>query len=168
MSYAFESLIRTVPDWPKAGVVFRDISPALAQDFEGVMAAMAGLFSSDDLVSIDAFAGIDARGFIFASALAQRLGKNMLMIRKGGKLPPPSFRESYALEYGDAHLELGQGAGRVIVLDDVLATGGTLKAAADLCAKAGYTVQGFAVLINLTFLNDFAWQGMKVKSVLRY
>lgn len=165
-----EKLIDTTPDFPQKGVLFRDISPLLAARFADVITAMGGLFTTEELKQTDAFAGIDARGFIFASALAAAHGKNMVMIRKGGKLPPPSLSESYALEYGSATLEMKPAAApaRIILLDDVLATGGTFGGAATLCARAGYTVAGLAALIDLKFLNDFSWQGLRVRSLFAY
>lgn len=163
-----EQLITLTPGFPKDGVVFRDISSLLATRFNDVIDVMSNLFTYGEIKDTDAFAGIDARGFIFAAGLAARHGKNMVMIRKDGKLPPPSFNEAYSLEYGSAVLELKPGAGKVIVLDDVLATGGTLHAGANLCAKAGYEVTALATLIDLKFLNDFSWQGMKARSVWQY
>lgn len=164
-----EQMIALTPDFPKEGVVFRDISPLLSQRFNDVIDVFSNVFTVSEIKHVDAFAGIDARGFIFASALAARHGKNMLMIRKGGKLPPPSLQASYSLEYGSSVLELKPGAGgKVIVLDDVLATGGTLAAGADLCTKAGYEVMALAALLDLRFLNDFSWNGMRARSVWAY
>lgn len=160
--------IEAVPDFPKPGVVFRDISPLLASHFPQAVDAMAALFRPEDLSEVDSFAGIDARGYIFAAALAARLDKNFVMPRKGGKLPEPFVEKEYALEYGVARLQIKRGSGRVIIVDDVVATGGTLKAAADLCHDAGYKVVGFAALIDLTFLNDFTWKGLKVRSLIQY
>lgn len=174
-SFLYEHLIATTPDWPQKGVLFRDISPLLSQKFAETIDALAGLFLLEEIARVDAFAGVDARGFIFASALAQKFGKNMVMIRKGGKLPPPAHQESYALEYGSATLELKPAvsmngrAPRIVILDDVLATGGTLSAAANLCVRAGYDVLGLATLIDLKFLSrDYSWRGMKPKSVIVY
>jgi adenine phosphoribosyltransferase len=172
--FAYTHLIAETPDWPVTGVLFRDISPLFAQKFPETIDALAGVLATDDIARVDAFAGVDARGFIFAAALAQKFKKNMVMIRKSGKLPPPSMSESYALEYGSATLELKPAAPidgrapRVIVLDDVLATGGTFKAAADLCANAGYDVISLATLINLSFLNTFEWRGIKPRALITY
>ena len=149
-------------------MVFRDISPLLAQKFPETVEAMIGLFSTVELDAIDAFAGIDARGFIFASAMAANTGKNLIMVRKGGKLPPPASSQEYTLEYGTAMMELKHGAGRIAIIDDVVATGGTLQAAAELCQKAGYSVYALAALLDLQYLNDFTWNGLKPRSVIQY
>lgn len=169
MSIDFKQHIDGVPDFPVAGVTFLDISPLLSSHFKAVIDAMIALFSAEELAAIDAFAGIDARGFIFAAAMAERTGKNMLMIRKGGKLPPPKVSTSYDLEYGSADIELREAAPlKLVLVDDVLATGGTLQAAADLCVQAGHDVRALATFIDLRFLNDFSWQGQKVRSAVQY
>lgn len=121
-----------------------------------------------DLAEIDAFAGVESRGFIWAAAMAAQTQKGFVAVRKAGKLPPPTFRESYKLEYGEATLELPPGTQRVVLVDDVLATGGTLQASLNLCAKAGYTVKDILVLIDLSSLNQFRFQGEKVKSLIQY
>lgn len=163
-----EKLIATTQDWPIPGVLFRDISPLLATRFNETIDAMAMLYSAEEMAGIHALAGVDARGFIFASALAVRLNKNMVMVRKGGKLPPPAYEKIYQLEYGEARLELKPGQGNVLVFDDVVATGGTLAAAADICEMAGYTVKGFGALIDLRALNVFRWNGLAVRSLFHY
>lgn len=163
-----KTYIEDVADFPAKGVTFRDISPLLAQKFPETIKAMAALLSPDDLEEIHAFAGVDSRGFIFAAALASLCNKQFVMPRKAGKLPQPYAQKDYALEYGTASLQLKHGKGNVIIVDDVLATGGTMKAAAELAEEAGYTVKGFITLIDLKFLNDFSWKNMTVKSLMKY
>jgi adenine phosphoribosyltransferase len=168
MDHPLKAHIAAVPDFPAPGVLFRDISPLLRGHFPATMDALAGLLTADEVARLDAVAGMDARGFLFAGALAQRWGKGLIMVRKGGKLPPPVAGADYALEYATARMEVQPGAGRVLIVDDVLATGGTMGAAADLLAEAGYAVAAIATLIDLAFLNDFAWRGMRARSVVRY
>jgi adenine phosphoribosyltransferase len=120
------------------------------------------------LQNVDVIAGIESRGFILAAALAKHSGKGFIPLRKAGKLPPPTVSESYALEYGSATLELAPGQGRVIILDDVLATGGTLQAGIKLCERAGYEVCDVGVLINLAFLNTMQFNKLPVKSLIIY
>ena len=162
-----KKLIRDVPDFPKPGILFRDMSPLL-QNPEALSFVAENLVKKTDLSRIDFFAGIESRGFILAALLAGAHRKGFLPIRKAGKLPPPTKRVSYALEYGEATIELPHGHGRVMVVDDVLATGGTLQAAIDLCGHAGYTVESAAVLINLTFLNQMKFKNAEVFSLVQY
>lgn len=129
---------------------------------------MSALLNKEELEDIDAFAGVDSRGFIFAAALASHCKKQFVMPRKAGKLPSPYAEKEYALEYGHAKLQLKHGTGNVMVVDDVLATGGTLKAAAELCIEAGYTVKGFLTLIDLKYLNDFSWNGLRARALINY
>ncbi len=165
----FKALIEDVPDFPEPGILFRDISPLLLHHFPETIEAMSGLLEEAEWQNIDALAGIESRGFIFAAALAHHLGKGFLMVRKKGKLPKPACHEEYALEYGTAALEIHQGQGqRILLVDDVLATGGTFAAAANLSERAGYAVEGFLTLIDLQFLNDFNWQGKSVRSLVQY
>jgi len=145
------SLTREVPDFPAPGVQFKDLTPLLA-DPDGLAAvtdALSQVASGAELI-----AGIDARGFLLGAAVATRLGTGVLAVRKGGKLPPPVFSETYTLEYGTATLEIpAEGvelAGRnVVIIDDVLATGGTLAATARLLDDAGAAVIGAAVVLEL-------------------
>ena len=149
-----EGLTRVVHDFPEPGIVFRDLTPVLADQcgFEAVTDALAQLVAGADLI-----AGIDARGFLLGGAVALRLGVGVLAIRKGGKLPPPVHSRSYTLEYGSATLEIPAAgialAGRrVAIIDDVLATGGTLAAARDLLDAAGAEVTRAAAVIELAAL----------------
>jgi adenine phosphoribosyltransferase len=148
------SLIREVADFPEAGVQFKDLTPLFA-DPHGLAAvtdALADVASGADLI-----AGIDARGFLIGGAVAARLGTGVLAVRKGGKLPPPVRTERYTLEYGTAALEIPADgielAGRnVVILDDVLATGGTMAATHRLLERAGARVTTAAVVVELTGL----------------
>jgi adenine phosphoribosyltransferase len=143
--------IRDVPDFPAPGVLFRDISPLLADPaaFMAVAGAIAGRHRGD----ADLVAGIEARGFLLAGAIGYASGLGVVPIRKAGKLPAPTVAASYALEYGEAAIELPaaafDGASRVIIVDDVLATGGTLLAAVDLVHRAGGEVAGVSVIMDL-------------------
>jgi adenine phosphoribosyltransferase len=152
-----------VPDWPKEGIVFKDISPLLADSnaFNHSTLLMRGLI--DQQVNVSCIVGIEARGFIFGAYLAKRMGLGFIPVRKKGKLPPPVISKEYELEYGTDTLEIKQGSGKVIIVDDVYATGGTAKATRDLCQEAGYDVIDEVYLINLSFLNKD-----KVKSVLTF
>ena len=150
-----ESLMREVPDFPEPGIQFKDLTPVLA-DAHGlavVTDALAAVAGGADLV-----AGIDARGFLLGAAVATRLGTGVLAVRKGGKLPPPVHSESYDLEYGTATLEIPADgmelAGlRVLLIDDVLATGGTLAAAVKILRAGGATITGAAVVLELAALD---------------
>jgi adenine phosphoribosyltransferase len=145
--------IRDVPDYPQPGVLFKDITPLLADGpaFAAVVAALAA--GSDDVTKV---AGIEARGFILAAPVAYMLGAGFVPVRKQGKLPAETYAESYQLEYGTATLEVHTDAfnpaDRVLVVDDVLATGGTAAATASLIRRAGATVTGIVVLLELGFL----------------
>ena len=148
------SLTREVADFPEPGVQFKDLTPLFADRdaLSEVVDALAGIASGADLV-----AGIDARGFLVGAAVATRLGAGVLAIRKGGKLPPPVLSEDYEREYGPASMEIPADSidlrGRAIVLmDDVLATGGTLAAAARLLKRAGAVVTSAVVVMELTGL----------------
>jgi adenine phosphoribosyltransferase len=160
--------IRNVPDFPRPGILFRDIAPLLREHFDAAIDAMTGLLSAAEWRQIDAVAGIESRGFILGAALAIRQGKGFVPIRKQGKLPPPVVSASYELEYGAGVLEMQQGTGQVLLVDDVLATGGTLRAAADLCGHAGYQVTTLAVLLDLNLVTDFRWEQLPARTVLRY
>ncbi len=166
--YDLKRHIVEVPDFPKPGILFRDITPLLRAHFQDTLAAVEALFSADEWRATDALAGIESRGFILAAGLAARLGKGFIPIRKGGKLPPPVEAVDYTLEYGNAVLELQRGAGRILLIDDVVATGGTMAAAARLARAAGFSVGGFATLVDLHLRGAFQWEGMPLRSVLSY
>lgn len=145
---------RLVDDFPLPGVRFKDLTPVLA-DPEGLDAVIAAM--AEACVGADYIAGIDARGFLLGGAIARELGIGVVAVRKAGKLPPPVIGIDYQLEYGSARLEMPASgidfAGRsVAIVDDVLATGGTLRAAADLVTAAGARVCGLAVIMELTGL----------------
>lgn len=157
-----------VPDFPKPGILFRDITPLLAKRFDETIAAMDALLGPAEWANVDAVAGIESRGFIFAAALAQRRGKGFVPVRKQGKLPPPVVDVAYVLEYGSGVLEMQRGEGRVFLVDDVLATGGTLKGAAALCARAGYQLVAMGVLIDLQIVPPFEVNAISTRAALTY
>lgn len=154
-SHPFWSIIRTVPNFPKQGIDFYDITPLLRNHVNDVIDALLSALPDGVFDEIDCFAGVEARGFIFASLLAGRTGKGMVLVRKEGKLPPPVANKSYALEYGKDTLEMQSGLtpAKVLVVDDILATGGTLNATIGLCQEAGHTVVGALVLLDLVDLH---------------
>lgn len=146
--------IREVPDFPTEGILFRDIAPLLADAtaFNAVVGHLAKTYGG----GVDAVAGIEARGFLLAAPLAAVLGVGVIAVRKAGKLPPPTERITYDLEYGSAELEVPAAGirpgSRVVLVDDVLATGGTARAAWDLLERVGVEVVEFAVLLELSGL----------------
>jgi adenine phosphoribosyltransferase len=149
-----KSYIRDIPDYPQPGVVFKDITPLLA-DAAVFSAVVDGLAAGHG--PVDKVAGIEARGFILAAPVALRLNAGFVPVRKKGKLPAATYSRDYELEYGSATLEVHQDAfapgDRVLIVDDVLATGGTARATADLVGMSGATVAGIAMLIELSFLH---------------
>jgi adenine phosphoribosyltransferase len=163
-----KAAIRDVQDFPKPGILFRDISPLLKSHFAATIEALDGLLTEVEWRAIDAVAGIESRGFILGAALALRRGKGFVLVRKQGKLPPPVVEVSYALEYGSGVLEMQKGQGRVLLIDDVLATGGTLSASADLCVRAGYSVAALAVLLDLKLVVDYRWRDLPLRAVVSY
>jgi adenine phosphoribosyltransferase len=149
--------VRDVPDYPKPGVVFKDITPLLGDGkaFSAVIDGLAAAYGP-----VDKVVGIEARGFILAAPVACRIGAGFVPVRKKGKLPGATFAQDYELEYGTATLEVltdaFQPSDRVLVIDDVLATGGTARATVNLVQRFGAEVAGIAVLIELSFLNGRA------------
>ncbi|AIY03960.1 MULTISPECIES: adenine phosphoribosyltransferase [Arthrobacter] len=154
VSAVIEQLCATVPDYPSPGIVFKDLTPVFADGaalklvVDSIVSNFAGKF--------DAVAGVEARGFLLAAAAAYATGTGVITIRKAGKLPRDVYAESYALEYGEATLELHQDdvpvGTRVLILDDVLATGGTLGAAATLLERTGAVVAGIGVVLEIDAL----------------
>lgn len=150
-----KSVIRDVPDFPKPGILFKDITPILADHklVKDVIAAIAVQYKGQQ---IDAIAAVEARGFIFGSILAQELQCAFIPMRKSGKLPYKTISQEYALEYGTASVEVHEDAiqkgWNVLVHDDLLATGGTASAAGWLVQQLGGSIAGFSFLINLSFL----------------
>ncbi|NBB91665.1 MAG: adenine phosphoribosyltransferase [Gammaproteobacteria bacterium] len=167
----YRELIRDVPDWPEAGVTFKDITPLLA-DARGLAWAVDRLYEPFVGMGIDLVAGIESRGFIFAVGVARALGAGFIPVRKPGKLPRSTIRRAYELEYGSDAVEMhadaaGEGH-RILVVDDVLATGGTMAATCELFAETGADVVGAAVLIELGFLDGAQRVAVPLHSVLSY
>ncbi|MEY2921240.1 MAG: hypothetical protein RL261_2545 [Pseudomonadota bacterium] len=157
-----------IPDFPQPGILFRDISPLLRRHFGATIESVANLFTEREWDDVDAVAGIESRGFILAAGLAERLGKGFVPIRKKGKLPPPVVDIAYDLEYGTGVLEMQAGQGRLLLIDDVLATGGTLTASAALSRQAGYVVQGVGVLIDIGIAPGYRCEDHVPRIVLQY
>ena len=162
---SYKKYIKEVIDFPKEGISFKDISPLLANEevFKSAIRDMGSRVRIPDY-----WVGIDARGFIFASALSIYYGGGVVLCRKKGKLPPPTERWSYNLEYGTATLEMKEGNGEVVIVDDVLATGGTLQATNWLAEKSGYDVVGNIVLIDLKYVPRDNIFDLNVKSLVTY
>jgi len=169
---ALKAAIRDVPDFPKPGIVFKDITTLLREPalFHGACNLLVELCRSH---SADKVVAIESRGFILGGVLADRLGLGFVPVRKPGKLPSKTLKASYALEYGTDTLEIHADAlrpgDRVLVVDDVIATGGTAKAVAELCQGLGASVAAFAFLVELGFLNGRTQlAGHEVLSLIRY
>lgn len=167
-----ENAIRNVPDFPKPGIQFKDITPVLADArlFAGAIELLTKSFLPG---SIDAVVGIDARGFIFAAAAATRLKAGFVPVRKKGKLPYKTIEEDYALEYGHAtvamHIDALKPGARVLLVDDLLATGGTAAAAASLVKKLGAEIVEIGFMIELKFLNGRdKLKGYPIRSLVTY
>lgn len=167
-----KSYIRNIPDWPKKGILFRDITPLLAdaRAFSAAVQAMSGEFLDR---KIEYVAAVEARGFIFGAAVAQKLGAGFIPIRKKGKLPYKTESYSYQLEYGtdtlEVHCDALKAGAKVLIVDDLLATGGTSLAAARLIEKIGGTVAGLVFLVELTDLKGRQkLAGYELSSVISY
>jgi len=167
-----EALIRDVPDFPEPGVVFKDITPVLADPiaFSTIIDLIVVHFGRGN---VDKVVGIEARGFILGAPVAYHFGAGVVPVRKKGKLPHDTIDEEYALEYGTASLEIHRDAfapgERVLIVDDVLATGGTAKAAASLVERIGGKVCGIATLIELQFLHGREkLEGYDLFTLIRY
>ena len=172
MSEHLRSLVRDVPDFPSPGILFRDISPLL-QDPAGLRETMAALIKPWKSTKASYVAGMEARGFILGPSVAVGLDAGFLPLRKPGKLPCAVVRQEYELEYGTAALELHRDAlsagDRVVIVDDVLATGGTARAAIRLVESLQATVVGLAFLIELTALNGRdGLENYRMESVITY
>ncbi len=170
--YNLDAAIRKVPDFPKKGILFYDVTGILAKPeaFAYCIDAMADLYTS---ASINAVAAIEARGFLFAAPLAIRLSLPIILIRKKGKLPNKTLRKSFALEYGEDSIEVQPidvpKNGKILLIDDLIATGGTLKAAAELIAEAGGTVKEIFGIVGLPFLHyEEKLSGFKVTTLINY
>jgi adenine phosphoribosyltransferase len=163
--------IRDVPDFPKPGIIFKDITPVLANSklFGRTLDALAEPWKTE---KVDAVVAIESRGFLFGAGLAERLGSSLVLVRKAGKLPYTTIREAYALEYGEAVLELHTDAlssgHRVLIVDDLLATGGTADATAKLVKRQGALVAGYQFVIELGFLDGAKRLGPTSRALLRY
>ena len=166
----YKDFITEIPDFPIEGINFKDLSPLLAdqETFRSAIVDMGGNF--DDNLP-DYWVGIDSRGFLFASALATYFGGGIVCARKEGKTPGTKVSVSYDLEYGSATLEMGtrlDNEGSVVIVDDVLATGGTLKATNELAEKSGYSVVGNLVLVDLKYVPRVDDFDLNVRSVVEY
>jgi len=167
-----EKYIRSIPDWPKPGILFRDITPLLA-DPKAFAAAVDALCTGFTGTDIDYVAAVEARGFIFGAAVARKLNAGFVPIRKKGKLPFKTQSITYDLEYGtdtlEVHIDAVKKAANVLMVDDLLATGGTMAAACKLIEKIGGKILGISFLIEL---NDLAGRdklsGYKIKTVIFY
>jgi adenine phosphoribosyltransferase len=163
-----KQVIRDVPNFPRPGILFRDIAPLLRDHFDGTIRALDALLTDEEWDEVDALAGIESRGFILGAALAIRRRKGFVLVRKQGKLPPPVVDVAYDLEYGSGVLEMQRGNGRLVLVDDVLATGGTMTAAADLCERAGYQLKALVALIDLKIIQDYSWRNLRLRASIEY
>ncbi len=169
---SLKAKIRSVPDFPKAGILFYDIT-TLLRDKDGFQQSIGELAKPFEKLKIDLVVGVESRGFILGGAVADRLGAGFAPVRKKGKLPSHTVRETYDLEYGtdclEIHSDAVEAGQRVLIVDDVLATGGTASATSALVRKLGGQVQSLAFLVELAFLNGRSKLGdQSIHSVLKY
>lgn len=172
MEMDLKSKIRDVPDFPKKGIVFKDIT-TLLQDPEAFRASIDILANQHKSQNISKVVGIEARGFVFGAALAYAIGAGFVVIRKPGKLPYKTVKQTYELEYGTDEIEIHEDAvkvgERVLLVDDLLATGGTMAAAANLIKGIGGEIVGISFLIELAFLNGRdKMPGYEIQSIIKY
>ncbi|MEG0197647.1 MULTISPECIES: adenine phosphoribosyltransferase [Acinetobacter] len=166
LSTTLWSKIRTVQNFPKPGICFFDLTPLFMSNIELLTDALIASIPAEKLQEVDSFVAVEARGFVLASLLAQRLGKGLLLVRKAGKLPPPVVGVGYSLEYGMDRLEMSAEIEpqKIIIVDDVLATGGTLKAVKQLVDKCNHELLGASIFLDLPDLHTDL--GLTVWSVL--
>ena len=166
LSTTLWSKIRTVQNFPKPGISFFDLTPLFMSNIELLTDALIASIPAEKLQEVDSFVAVEARGFVLASLLAQRLGKGLLLVRKAGKLPPPVVGVGYSLEYGMDRLEMSAEIEpqKIIIVDDVLATGGTLKAVKQLVDKCNHELLGASIFLDLPDLHTDL--GLTVWSVL--
>ena len=172
MEEYFKQKIRNVPDFPKKGIMFRDIT-TLLEDKESFKKSADALYNFSKDLHIDKVVGIDSRGFIFGGILANRLNAGLVLVRKPGKLPAETLSQSYSLEYGEDTLEIHKDSitpgERILIHDDLLATGGTAKAACDLIERAGGIIVQITFIIELSFLGGKdKFEGYTVNSLVSY
>jgi adenine phosphoribosyltransferase len=170
--FNLDDAIRKVPDFPKKGILFYDITSVLTdpEAFRFCLDSMVKLYKGD---KVDAVAAIESRGFLFAAPFCDRLGLPLILVRKKGKLPGKTRSRKYALEYGEAEVEMHEAdipvGGRVLIVDDLIATGGTIKAAAEILRDGGATPVGAFSVIGLPFLHyEETLAGLPVKTLIEY
>ena len=170
--FNLDDAIRKVPDFPKKGILFYDITSVLTNPdaFRFCVDSMVKIYKSENL---DAVAAIESRGFLFAAPLCDRLGLPLILVRKKGKLPGKTRAKKYMLEYGEAEIEMHEAdipeGGRVLIVDDLIATGGTVKAAAELLVEGGAVPVGVFAVIGLPFLQyEKSLEGLPVRTLIEY
>ena len=152
VSEALRNKVRTVKNFPKQGVDFLDISPLILSPDAFTMACLA-MIRGVNMSNVDYIVGIESRGFLFATKIAEMFDKGLILVRKRGKLPPPVMSQNYTTEYSTDVIEIHPGIGNVLIVDDILATGGTLKSTVSLCKSAGYQVEAASVFMDTIHLH---------------